>query len=694
MTGIVEDDNDTDNSIVEGGVIDEELLDKVNTHQNVAYAFIDPTDKDYTDLVIEDDDGHNAHDKLLDDIIERLSESETAMCSFYGRWCEAETALFNMEAPEEAKRQIFSAEDDRDEYRDDEEVEVPTHRYPLAWATLQTVVAYMMQTFVARPYVFELDSINSSDAAKATKVKKKLQSEFLHNKGVDLFWSWFSSCFTYGVGAIEVQWTKKIAMRSQLVRAENVAGASVGAEVGANAATHREDNEAVIYEGNALYLTDPFALFPDPSVPLSMAAEKGDFLFARSFPSVLKIKKEVYANALTKPWKDVSNKKARNYANTDATVAEHARERALQSNVGSRRVQLDSGSMWIVPEDYWTDEEMVDLSITEPDKPQLWYFVVLNKTQILYAWPFENDFQKHPFVIVEPYGDNLTFDPRGINDYLSGLEDTASFLVNSRIAGTRTALNQKILYDDNVVDLESFTSTAGGLFIPMRASGLQKDPKQALLDFTPKNPTEGNFADLQLIVRIADMILGTNDNTRGMPHQGGRKSATEVRTANQQSSGRQAVNAMRVSSQGVVPMGEMMVMNNTQFLSEDFEQQLFGSEGDDTSKISLSDFSSAFTFPVHDGTIPLDKIALLSQWANIFGTMAADPELRQQYDINRIFGHMAMLGGVDNLDTFKAKAPPAGQGPVPAQPLVPAAGGAAPKRPPGVGGAPDNTSPG
>lgn len=623
----------------EDGAFSGDLLEDAFSQQNFALLF-SPSD---------DNDEKSAHFKLVDDLKEMLAESESAMADYYPKWFAAERALYDI------KGQHF---DDNGCFCFEDKDGVEKHKFPITWSTLQTIVAYMMQVFVARENVFDVTSANETRLGAAKRVQAKLQSEFVESKGVEQFWRWFTAAFVFGVSAMEVSWEQREAQRTVLRPAEETMGGAQAAVAG-EATYLRESENAIVFQGNTLTSLDPFATFYDPSVPLADAADKGDYLFTREWPSKIKIKRAVATKAITKPWADTWNATA----SRDFIEAEHIRDRVYFTDSKSRKkMQLDRGSAYIIPSDYWSDSELVSMNVTDGDVPQLWFFIMANKTQIVYAYPFDNDHQSHPFVVYEPLGDGVTTDPIGLSDLIGSLEHTADFLVNSRIAGTKTALNQKILYNPSLVDIDKLARTDGGLFIPMKRSSLATDPRQGLLDFTPKNPATSNFADLELIIRIADMITGMNDNVRGMPNSGGRKSATEVRTTVQQSGGRQSVNAMRASSQALSRMGKMMVMNDVQFLSEDFEQELFGVEGNPNDKISLQDFASPFTFPIHDGIMPLDKQGILQQFAQVFQTIAGDQELRGEFDIQAMFKQVALLSGVQNVESFRRKQPPQGAG--------------------------------
>lgn len=70
-------------------------------------------------------------------------------------------------------------------------------------------------------------------------------------------------------------------------------------------------------------------------------------------------------------------------------------------------------------------------------------------------------------------------------------------------------------------------------------------------------------------------------------------------------------------------------------------------------RIGPQDISGEFYFPVHDGTLPLDRVALLDVWREIFMAIIQNPQMMMAFDAIGIFEYIADLGGAKNLSTFK-----------------------------------------
>ena len=60
-----------------------------------------------------------------------------------------------------------------------------------------------------------------------------------------------------------------------------------------------------------------------------------------------------------------------------------------------------------------------------------------------------------------------------------------------------------------------------------------------------------------------------------------------------------------------------------------------------------------YNFVPVDGTLPIDRLAMANMWKDIMMQMRSIPPLLLQYDLGRIFAHIAQLMGVRNIGQFK-----------------------------------------
>jgi hypothetical protein len=248
-----------------------------------------------------------------------------------------------------------------------------------------------------------------------------------------------------------------------------------------------------------------------------------------------------------------------------------------------------------------------------------------------------------------------------------------SWLINSHIHNVRAALNNQWVVDPNKIDMNDLESDEPGKLIKLKNTPFGgMDPRQAVMQLPVTDVTGSHINDFQLLSRMASDLTGATDNIRGLQEAGGRKTATEVRTSTDAGSSRLAARGRIISAQAMTDLAGQLSSNYQQFLTEEMEVQLLGDAAQRGSvRINNESIQGDFQFPVHDGTLPIDKVGILDIWVQIFQGVQGDQELRQQYSLPAIFDFMAQLGGAQNLESFKAQAQQGGP-PLPQMQALPA----------------------
>ena len=139
--------------------------------------------------------------------------------------------------------------------------------------------------------------------------------------------------------------------------------------------------------------------------------------------------------------------------------------------------------------------------------------------------------------------------------------------------------------------------------------------------------------------------------------QGGRKTATEVRSSTTFGINRLKTQSEWFSATGFTPWSQRLVQNSQQYYTG---QQMLRIVGDtarfaglQTLKVGPSDIQGFFDFVPIDGTLPVDRFAQVSMWANLLAQLRNFPQIAETYDMGRIFGWIAQLGGLRNIEQFR-----------------------------------------
>src|SRR5690606_31063976 len=117
--------------------------------------------------------------------------------------------------------------------------------------------------------------------------------------------------------------------------------------------------------------------------------------------------------------------------------------------------------------------------------------------------------------------------------------------------------------------------------------------------------------------------------------------------------------AVRISAQKLLPMSRQMIMNVQQFMPNEMWIEVTGGMGEKLGQNVTPDMlAGSFNFQVSDGSLPMDKAALVEVWKEILFGLARDPELRQRFDLVEVFKYTAELGGAKNIDSFQRQEAP------------------------------------
>ena len=310
--------------------------------------------------------------------------------------------------------------------------------------------------------------------------------------------------------------------------------------------------------------------------------------------------------------------------------------------------QIDQGTIEIVP---------AELGLSDSEVPEKWIFAIANGGQIIQAEPFDVDHGMHPICVIEPTSMGYGFGQPGISDFVAPFQDSLSWFINSHIDNVRSVLNNSFVVDPSRVEMQDLKNPGPGKLIRLKQAFYGQDVRTVLSQLQIQDVTGSHVKDFELFMRIADGVSSVTDNLRGLQDSGGRKTATEVRTSGEAGASRLAAMARFISSQGVVDLTEQMCLNAQQFLEDEFYIQVVGPEAATKAPLRVmpDQLSGDFYFPVHDGTLPMDKVAMLDVWKEIFFATLRDPELRQRFDIIDLFQYIAELGGAKNIRSFEIK---------------------------------------
>jgi hypothetical protein len=230
----------------------------------------------------------------------------------------------------------------------------------------------------------------------------------------------------------------------------------------------------------------------------------------------------------------------------------------------------------------------------------------------------------------------------------------------------RKTINTTRIVDPSKIVMKDLSKPEPGGAIRLKPTFYGGDVRTAVLQLEAVDVTRSHLQDAQVIERLIQQVTGVVENVMGLPSEGGRKTATEVRTASGFSINRLKTLAEYASATGFAPMSNRMLINTQELLTLERKFRIAGNtmEGADRFlDVSPENLSGFFDFVSVDGTLPVDRLAQANFWKELLMQLARVPNLAMQWDFNAMIAHTMMLQGERNANRFRITVAPPGAAP-------------------------------
>lgn len=593
--------------------------------------------------------GSPAHARVLSYLCKRIDESERKMTQFYDRWNVLERQIQAYISLPDWEQRLKDMNN-----KGEGAPKAVSIVIPYTYATISTVTTYHMQVFGGRNPILQVGAYKGESMAKSQNMETMLQYNCDHMNFLRWLWQYLQDSQAYGLGVFLNRWKIEKAMRTR--RSSTTPINALGEPMAPVRTKSRE--MTVIYEGNEAVTVDPFMFFPDPRVPMSEVAKRGEYAVWRSYEGKHSLKRDEADGIFT--YVDAASAKMPVSKYTGGSGNSVRSLMAGGDSIPGADVnseitgfyQVDQGTFEIFPE---------ELGLGESKRPEKWLFTILNKSQIVQADLYDADHGEHPISVIEPDSVGYGFGQLGLADYMAPIQDALGWLYNSHQDNVRRVLNDVLVIDPSMIVVKDLNKNMGpGGRIRLKRSAFGQDVRTAISQLPIADVTTNHLRDMEILFRIGRQISSVDENTMGLQDTGGRKTATEVRTAFEAAASRLAAQARIISAQGLSPLTRQMTLNMLQYISDEFYITVTGQDGQ-LNDIHTDDIVGDFSFPVHDGTLPMDRVAMLDLWKEILLIVSKDPQLRAQYSLPKIFEYVGELGGAKNIESFRVVTAPLGQ---------------------------------
>jgi hypothetical protein len=615
--------------------------------------------------------GTETHKLVLDALMARKRMGCNAMQEKEHQWEKADKEFaFEMEETETDSRRRTARDNGRPQYT--------TIHVPYSYAQMMTAHTYFASVFLSRDPVLQYQARHGEPENNVMAVEALMDYQTQVGGHSAPYYVWLHDAAKYGLGIIGRYWEEERRTVSE-IREEPVT--IFGSPVEGKVKKVKTSRVIEGYSGNKLFNVRPYDFIPDPRVPMS-DLQHGEFagrLVDIGWNTIMKRKiSQQYINIeWVEKYLKTGGKSERQASITsefmlpmeqDEARAEHTQSSLVSSLPGFEMV------VELIPKEW---------RLGSTEEPEKWVFTVLDDKVLVEARPYAAWHNLFPFEVLETEIEGYALAKRGMLEIGRPLNDVMTWLINSHFYSVRKTLNGDIVFDPSrVVMSDVLNSDGNGSRIRLTPNAYGQDVRTMIHTLQGGADVTGtHLRDSEIVGQMLQRALGVTDNLLGSVNPGGRKTATEVRTASSSSINRLRTTAEYMSASGFAPLAQQLLQTSQQMYRGDKKFRIVGDSVNNAEafvNVGANDIAGFYDYTPVDGTLPLDRFALVNMWANLFAQIRQFPQIAQEYNISEIFAWVGQLAGLKNIKQFRVNVLPPGMN---------AAGGAAIGGPNGAGAA-------
>lgn len=588
--------------------------------------------------------GTQLHNFVVEAVKRRRDFSQEKMRDRHSAWKKAEEAFLSYMPEREADRLRRTARETKGE------PQFTTIYMPYDYATLMSAHTYWTSVFLARNPIFQYQGTSGAPQSAEQAVEAILNYQVNSGRMTPALYVWLLDVGKYGVGIAGGYWQdEKIIVNREVEVPDSFLEVNLGT-------THKEMRRVALpgYQGNKIYNVRPYDFLPDPRVLMGNLQE-GEFcgryteLGWNQIAKAGATGKYFNVDVLRQVRYSGSSRLERESGSSQVSRPFLPGEQLYLEHMDMDFVELLEMYVELIPRDWGLD------TTTFPEK---WVFVVANNQVLVHAQPLGLMHNKFPFAVLEYEPDGYAMFKRGIMDIAAPMQNVLNWLVNTHFYNTRKALNDMFIVDPSRVVMKDVLDPNPGKVIRLKEEMFGSDVREAIMQLPVANYTQGHIQDTNLIVQMLQKVTGVNEQIMGMLSPGGRRSATEIRTSSTFGINRLKTNAEFFSCTGFSDLSQILLQQTQQFMDRNKKVRIAGDlwmapGAERFLDVSPEDIQGFYDFTPVDGTLPIDRFALVNMWGTLLQQMANAPAVLASYDMGKIFAHIAQLGGLKNIQNFR-----------------------------------------
>lgn len=288
---------------------------------------------------------------------------------------------------------------------------------------------------------------------------------------------------------------------------------------------------------------------------------------------------------------------------------------------------------------------------------ETWVFTISERGIVVEARPLACYMKDFTYSIFMTEPDAYGLFPISALERVKPLNDVLSWLINTHFYNVRSTLNNQFIVDPSMVVMKDVLSRQPGQIIRLKPEAYGRDIRAAIAQLPTADVTRSHINDAGLVESMIQRTLGATDNVMGMVNEGGRKTATEVRTSTSFGVNRIKTICEILGASGFASHIQHMVQLTQQYYEDsELKYKLVGDLSNFTPQarsITPDAIAGFYDFVPVDGTLPVDRYAQAQLWNQLLGQVQNYPQIVQQYDMAKLFAWIGTLAGLKNIQQFR-----------------------------------------
>lgn len=549
------------------------------------------------------------------------------------------------EKNQEAKQRIAK---NRNKYGGQSEIQDLT--IPVVMPQVEAAVVYQTSVFLQGNPIFGM-APTPEFADEAMQMEAVMAENATRGGWVREFMMTFRDGFKYNLAATEVVWERKVT-------------AALDSDVNFGGGKQGKPKE-VIWEGNVIRRMNMYNTFYDTRVAPTEIHSHGEFAGYKKLYSRVALKKlisELPEKIISNVTKAFASGIGENVSNAIGGIQNY---HVPDINLGNGLADVNRGMDWmswaglagvtnkleyknmygvtvlyarIMPSDF-------GLKVPAANTPQVWKFIIVNDSVILYAERQTNAHGHIPILFSQPLEDGLEYQTKSLARNVEPLQDISSALMNSVLAARRRAVSDRGLYDPSRVAAHDINSVNPSAKIPVRPSAYGKPLGEAYYAI-PFRDDQSQLIMQQIgqIGQFANQVSGQNPAKQGQFVKGN-KTTTEFDTVMGNANGRDQTTSLLLEAQLFTPIKEILKLNILQYQGG---TSVYNPEKQKQVKIDpVALRKAALEFKMSDGLVPTDKLLNTDVLMVALQQIGSAPAIGNGYNIAPLFSYLMKTQGAD-----------------------------------------------